>query len=238
MCYVLMHKMDGIEVRLKKIADCDPCMGQTPMDVEHEIGWSNANERRSSRCEYLSPLKKRKVDEHFPICLANQEVVKKNGKRNEVVRETEVRKRWDVEGCIMRFPAVLIRYLHLVLNAVMIGFICYAVVYVFVSLQRDIRYKVSNRKMHIKKEVEDARASYEINRCHPDTRVPAIEELCNRWECTIKNGNGSVGYTRIIAEVFGDVLDGFVRKFSMKSSLIMGFFFFVFLTFGGRRVKK
>ncbi|KAM0672405.1 hypothetical protein CWI42_011620 [Ordospora colligata] len=212
-------------------------MGQAPMDVEHEIGWRNTNERKNTKCEYLSPLKKRKVDEYFPICLVSQDV-KKNDKKTEVIKDKEVRKRWDVEGYIVRLPVMLIRYLHLVLNVVMIGFICYAVVYVFVSIQRDIRYKVSNRKLHIKKEIEDARTSYEINKCHPDTRVPAIEELCNKWECTIKNGNGSVGYTRIIAEVFGDVLDGFVRKFSMKSSLIMGFFFFVFLTFGGRRVKK
>lgn len=141
------------------------------------------------------------------------------------------RERSLIAAGICRVPVVLIGYLHLVLNVVVISVTCYALIYVVASVQGDIRHRIADRRTKIEQEIGEARSLYEINKCDPSTRVPAIEELCNEWECIIKNGYGSIGYTRIIAEVFGDVVDGFVRKFSIRSSLVVGFFFILFLVF-------
>ncbi|UYI27883.1 di-sulfide bridge nucleocytoplasmic transport domain-containing protein [Encephalitozoon cuniculi] len=206
--------------------------GEMPMDVEHELGWRCSGKQRQVRCTHLSPLKKRKMEPSHEEEGHTQMVkypsdalglVTKKARRPSVVN-------------IARVPVVLIGYLHLLLNSVVIGFICYVVVYVLVGLQRDIGYKMISRRAQIQHQIEEAKTSYRINKCDPATRVPAIEELCSKWECVIKNGYRSVGYTRIIAEVFGDVMDGFVRKFSVRSSLTIGFFFVLFLVF--RRAAK
>lgn len=208
--------------------------GETPMDVEHELGWRCASRQRDTRCVHLSPLKKRKVDEDALATRAAHSQMVKCAKEEKRLEPWRVR--WPRAADVARAPVVLIGYLHLVLNLVIIGFVCYVVLHVLAGLQRDIRYKVTNRRTEIRQEIEEAEALYRVNKCDPSTRVPAIEEVCNKWECVIRNGYGSVGYTRIIAEVFGDVMDGFVRKFSVRSSLTMGFFFVLFLVF--RRAAK
>lgn len=202
------------------------------MDVEHEFNWKCSSKQRTPKCSHLSPLKKRKID----VSIAGEDhtqIVKLSSIGRKAVLK---RIRWPSTSSIGQLPMVAIGYLHLALNLVMIGFVCYIVLYMLIGLQRDIRYKITNRRTQIKHQIEEAREAYRINRCDPATRVPAIEELCNKWECVIKNGYGSVGYTRIIAEVFGDVIDGFVRKFSVRSSLTIGFFFILFLMF--RRAAK
>lgn len=204
---------------------CPQTMGRTPMDIEHEFGWSETRDRRDAKCSYLSPPKKRRLE---PIATetARMELVRVHPAQTPAVKTRE-----RVMVNIARIPVVMIGYLHLVLNFVVVGLACYAVAYILICIQRDIVHKVTNRRTEIEQEIAEAQGQYEINRCDPQTRVPALEELCNQWECVIRNGYGSVGYTRIIAEVLGDVLDGFVKKFSVRSSLVMGFFLVLFLVF-------
>lgn len=92
-------------------------------------------------------------------------------------------------------------------------------------------HKIRDRRFELEKIIEDAKMNYKINLCDPSTRVPALENVCNKWECTIKNGNGSIKYTTVFFEVFGEVIDGFVGKFSLRSSAIVGIFLIIFLKF-------
>ncbi|KAG5859706.1 di-sulfide bridge nucleocytoplasmic transport domain-containing protein [Encephalitozoon hellem] len=206
--------------------------GKTPMDVEHELGWKCESKQRDGRCVHLSPLKKRKIDAETTKERHMQIVKCLNDGKRLVAKKAK----WFSAAGAARLPMMAIGYLHLVLNLVVIAFVCYVILYVLVGLERDMRYRIINRRTQIRQQIEEAKALYKINKCDPATRVPAIEELCNKWECVIKNGYWSVGYTRIIAEVFGDVMDGFIRKFSVRSSLTIGFFFVLFLMF--RRTSK
>lgn len=196
-------------------------MGQIPMDVEQNFNWGNKKERKDV-CGYLAPLKKRKIEASG--CLDGAQMVKYAKRGAETL---DKKAKIDVSAMSM----TLVGYLHLISNFVVVSLLCYASIYVLVSIQGDIRHKITDKRMRIEQEINETEKLYKINKCDPSTRVPAMEDLCNRWECVIKNGYGSVGYTRIIAEVFGDVIDGFVRKFSIRSSLVMGFFFIIFLVF-------
>lgn len=210
-------------------------MVPTPMDVEHDFNWGVLRERRNNKCDYLTPLKKRRIEEvsSESVTPLHTQLTKYTRSNSEVVQK---KRKEPFLANIATIPIVLIGYLHLVLNFVLIALICYAFIYILISVQRDIRHRITDRRTKIRQEISEAKGLYEINRCDPSSRVPAMEGLCNKWECVIKNGYGSIGYTRIIAEVFGDVIDGFVRKFSVRSSLVMGFFFTVFLVF--RRSAK
>lgn len=206
--------------------------GETPMDVEHELGWKCESKQRGGGCAHLSPLKKRKIDTEAAMESRTQMVKCPNDRRKLATKKAK----WIYAINVSRLPMTVIGYLHLVLNFVVIGFVCYVIMYVLIGLERDIRYKIINRRTQIQHQIEEAKAFYKVNKCDPATRVPAIEDLCNKWECVIKNGYWSIGYTRIIAEVFGDFMDGFIRKFSIRSSLTIGFFFVLFLMF--RRASK
>lgn len=111
----------------------------------------------------------------------------------------------------------LIGFLHLLLNffviAVLISSICYLLYYARI----DILYKIASKREETRVSIQEAERLYILNKCDPTTRVPGMEFQCGQWECLIRNGFSGIKYMRIVAEMFADVLDGFVAKFSYKS---------------------
>jgi hypothetical protein len=198
-----------------------------PMDIEYQLEWNKRRMKQEGRCQHLSPLKRRRIEQKPDIFrIDHSQIVKCLPRSSPPPRNTGMGR---FIPSMSDVPALTIGILHMALNFVIVTAICYSALWLVYSMQRDIGHRIRDRKIQIEHEVAEARASYEINRCDPRTRVPALEKACNEWECIVKNGYGSVGYTRIIMDVIGDVLDSFIRKFSIRSSLILGFFFALFL---------
>ncbi|KAL6120303.1 hypothetical protein NUSPORA_02983 [Nucleospora cyclopteri] len=79
--------------------------------------------------------------------------------------------------------------------------------------------------------VAEARTSYLINKCDPSTRVPALNSKCAEWSNTIRNGFSALNYTKIIAELLADAIDGFVNKISYKTLIFIAFLMIFYLRY-------
>ncbi|KAI4292197.1 hypothetical protein PAPHI01_1471 [Pancytospora philotis] len=134
-------------------------------------------------------------------------------------------------GARLLNPALIIGYIHTLLNM----FVLFAVVYIFGHLlyfiTTDVLYKIHSKKEEARALIAEAGRLYQINRCDPTTRVPALEGPCGEWDHVVRNGLKGIKYTKIVVEICADVLDGFITKFSMKSYGFISFLLIVYLIF-------
>lgn len=128
-------------------------------------------------------------------------------------------------------PAVIIGYIHVLLNMAVLLSVLYIAGYTLYFLTVDTLYKISLRKEEVRVAIEEARRLYGINRCDPSTRVPALESQCGEWDCMIRNGFAGIRYTKIIIEMCAELVDGFVSRFSLKSYGLLGGFLVLYLLF-------
>lgn len=204
---------------------------KSPMDVEMELHWKRREAQRKERVEgrlkelpYTPSYKKRKVE--------IQEDIDGNALVQHVLPPT-LSTRWRVLSAI---PYMGIGYLHFVLNFVVVFLLVYACVALALFIRSDIRSRIDERRTILKNLIEESRANYEMNKCDPHTRVPAMNGKCAEWEATMNRSLSSVELTRIVVEVFGEACDGFVEKVSVKSCLICAVFFVLFLLFRNSRI--
>lgn len=63
---------------------------------------------------------------------------------------------------------------------------------------------------------------YHANRCGPNTRLPAVQDLCRNWEqCMMRPF--SIGKTKILAEIMGEAANGFSEILSLKTMVRLEF---------------
>ncbi|CAO3608737.1 unnamed protein product [Cunninghamella blakesleeana] len=62
---------------------------------------------------------------------------------------------------------------------------------------------------------------YDRNRCHPSTRLPAMEEECRQWQQCLYTP-AWVGKTKVLAETFAEIINGFVDTISLKAIMVLG----------------
>ncbi|KAL7311663.1 hypothetical protein PS15m_009397 [Mucor circinelloides] len=102
---------------------------------------------------------------------------------------------------------------------------CYSVVFfcclyvgyhVVSNLHHDMISKIESYESDLLSDQMYCREQYNINRCGPDTRLPAVKGLCRSWEqCMIRPF--SVGKTKVLAEVIGDTANGFSEVLSLRT---------------------
>eukprot|EP00866_Antonospora_locustae_P001262 jgi/Antlo1/1262/2408 len=203
---------------------------KSPMDVEMELHWKRKEAQRKERVgqlkelPYTSSLKKRKVEIQEDI---------DSSALVQLVPPPNLNTRWRVLSAI---PYMGIGYLHFVLNFVVVFLLVYASVALALFIRSDIRSRIDERKTILKNLIEESRKNYEMNRCDPRTRVPAMSGKCAEWEATMNRSLSSVELTKIVVEVFGEACDGFVEKASVKSCFICAVFFVLFLLFRNSRI--
>lgn len=63
---------------------------------------------------------------------------------------------------------------------------------------------------------------YESNRCSPNTRLPAVKELCRGWErCMMRPL--SVSKTKVFGETFAELFNGFTNELSIRTMIYTAF---------------
>lgn len=103
-------------------------------------------------------------------------------------------------------------------------------------LRSDVRARIEDRRVLLRSRAETSRRHYDVNRCDPATRVPAMDAQCAEWEISMKRRVGTVELTRIVVEVFGESCDTFVATISTKTCVVAGAFFVLFLLFRNSRI--
>ncbi|CEI99587.1 hypothetical protein RMCBS344292_13673 [Rhizopus microsporus] len=101
--------------------------------------------------------------------------------------------------------------------------------YLFIQFARfihqDMNAKITNYEFNQLNEQKYCQRQYEINNCSPNTRLPAIADLCENLENCLWRPL-SVSKARILAETLADIANGFSDAITVKTmclSILTGF---------------
>lgn len=80
------------------------------------------------------------------------------------------------------------------------------IAYFGIGSYRDLKAKVHRAGELRRSEVATCKKFFTLNRCEPETRVPALQELCSQWEACILAGadidNRAALFVQFIAQLF------------------------------------
>lgn len=114
-------------------------------------------------------------------------------------------------------PNTLSIYVQFVLNlffACCLMFILYGI---FATIRNDIDEKAMIESSDILAEMAACAHEFKENRCERETRVPAMETVCNGWERCMQRDPYKVGRSRLSAGMFAEIFNSFIEPISLKA---------------------
>ncbi|EPS42772.1 hypothetical protein H072_3251 [Dactylellina haptotyla CBS 200.50] len=139
-------------------------------------------------------------------------------------------------------PQILSQYLQLFVNILIASLGIYFVYLIVGTIQRDVDKKVQEYVGEAQIQVAQCLHQWNINGCSPETRVPAMEEKCKVWRICADGDPYAIGRSKVSAETFAEIINGFVEPISYKSMaftfvLVFGCLFVSNFAFGFFRAK-
>ncbi|KAK6459667.1 Di-sulfide bridge nucleocytoplasmic transport domain-containing protein [Scheffersomyces xylosifermentans] len=140
-------------------------------------------------------------------------------------------------------PYVLSLYLQLFFNLLIISIVLYFV-FIFVrTIKADINHKLEVYITDTMQEITMCTNEYFRNKCsneNGNVRAPALEGKCTNWSKCMNRDPRLIGKSKITAETFADIVNGFIRPISWKSLIfinliIFGSILFMNVAFGSYR---
>lgn len=123
-------------------------------------------------------------------------------------------------------PYVLSLYLQLLFNLLLISIILY-LIYIFMkTIKTDINNKLEVYIMDALQEISLCSREYYRNKCSTEDghkRAPALEQTCTAWGKCMNRDPQLIGKSKITAETFADIVNGFLRPISWKSMIFLSF---------------
>lgn len=116
-------------------------------------------------------------------------------------------------------PYVLLLYLQLLCNVLLVLLVVYVLYVMVVNIRADVRHKIEIYTSDAIQEISKCSRNYYRNKCSTDgnKRAPALEEVCTTWEKCMNRDPQQIGRSKITAETFADIVNGFFRPISWKS---------------------
>lgn len=133
-------------------------------------------------------------------------------------------------------PSLIIGLIHVILNIFLVFVIIYSVSHIVYFAKIDISYKIKLAREEAIAIMDEASRLYKLNQCDPSTRVPGMEKQCREWKCKMENGLSGLKYTKILVEMLGEALDGFVGRVRLRNVGVIVGFMVIYLIF--RRSNK
>ncbi|KAI8974935.1 Di-sulfide bridge nucleocytoplasmic transport domain-containing protein [Pilobolus umbonatus] len=109
---------------------------------------------------------------------------------------------------------------RIITSSILILISLYILMQFILYLQHDIATKIANYESDILEDHFYCQQQYELNRCAPDTRLPAISSLCREWEKCIYRPL-STTKTKILAEIFAEIANAFLDTLTLKTTCFM-----------------
>ncbi|KAH3673266.1 hypothetical protein WICMUC_003725 [Wickerhamomyces mucosus] len=120
-------------------------------------------------------------------------------------------------------PYLISSYLQLLFNALTSSIAIYVLISAILTVKSDINLKMEEYAIEIALEVSRCTRSYVENRCEPDTRVSALEELCLDWErCMNRDPRVQAGKASVSAETLGIILNSLIEPIGAKAIIVFG----------------
>ncbi|MBW0487120.1 hypothetical protein O181_026835 [Austropuccinia psidii MF-1] len=124
-------------------------------------------------------------------------------------------------------PYILLVYLQLLFNSSLVFVVLYLAINLILMIRTDINHKVMIHSNTLRQEIELCTKEYHINRCFPvELRTPFIAKHCQEWETCMMRDPKLISRSKIGAETFAEIINGFVDVISWKTML------FIFMSIG------
>ncbi|CAH2352333.1 hypothetical protein CLIB1423_06S04016 [[Candida] railenensis] len=119
-------------------------------------------------------------------------------------------------------PYVLSLYLQLAFNFLIISLIAFFI-FIFVrTIQSDIKRKIDLYTSDILEEISSCTREYYRNRCSPpEDMAPWLEPSCTKWKKCMNSDPDLIARSKITAETFADIVNGFIKPISWKSLIFL-----------------
>lgn len=94
------------------------------------------------------------------------------------------------------------------------------------SMKEDITNRINNEMQEIERKNMLCLKEYEENQCHPEMRIPALEDFCNENEkCFSRNAVLEIGKTRTTVIILVEIINEIFEKLNWKSMLGLCLFY-------------
>ena len=114
-------------------------------------------------------------------------------------------------------PNTLSIYVQFFLNCFLAFCLMYILYGAYSSIIHDIDEKAMMESSEIFAEIAVCAREFKDNRCERDTRVPAMEVVCNNWEKCMQRDPYQVGRSRLSAGMFAEIFNSFIEPISFKA---------------------
>lgn len=124
-------------------------------------------------------------------------------------------------------PAQLSRYVQLSFNFFLLGLAIYGIWTFWTTVKGDVDRAAEEARAEVLAEIAKCARDYVDNRCGPDMRLPALENVCNAWELCMNRDPNGVGRARVSAHTFAQIFNSFIEPISYKAMVC----FFLFCSY-------
>lgn len=114
-------------------------------------------------------------------------------------------------------PSTLSYYVQFLLNLFFAFCLMYVLYGVFSTIRHDIDEKAMMESSEILAEMAVCARDFKENKCERDSRVPAMETVCNNWEKCMQRDPYKVGRSRLSAGMFAEIFNSFIEPISIKA---------------------
>ena len=114
-------------------------------------------------------------------------------------------------------PNTLSYYVQFLLNFFLTLCVMYVLYGIFSTISNDITERAMMESSEILAEMAVCAREFKENRCERDSRVPAMETVCNNWERCMQRDPYKVGRSRLSAGMFAEIVNSFIEPISIKA---------------------
>lgn len=114
-------------------------------------------------------------------------------------------------------PYILSYYPQLIFNLFISLFGIYLLISFYFAVQAEVNRESIIAAGAVIAEMAQCAAKYTENKCAPNTRLPALEAVCQSWESCMNRDPEMVGRAKISARTFAEIFNNFIEPISWKA---------------------
>ncbi|KAL8715015.1 MAG: hypothetical protein Q9220_000972 [cf. Caloplaca sp. 1 TL-2023] len=115
-------------------------------------------------------------------------------------------------------PHILSYYAQFLLNFFLVSVVIYMIYAFWSTIRSDVNEKSKEAASEILVEMAACARDYRDNKCDiPQSRVPAMESICNSWEKCMQRDPTMVGRAKVSAHTFAEIINNFFQPISAKA---------------------
>ncbi|MCJ1410725.1 hypothetical protein MMC19_004811 [Ptychographa xylographoides] len=118
-------------------------------------------------------------------------------------------------------PHLISYYAQTTMNLVYGFALCYLAYTFWATIRSDVDMKTEEQAIKMMADMAVCAREYIQNRCNVESRVPAMETLCENWDSCMNRDPYKVGRARVSAQTFAEIFNSFIEPISLKAMIFI-----------------